>query len=136
MTYDIDDILYFQARARRLKLSHPPEFLGPPETLQAICNGIGGERSKLTPILTWAFAGYQTSAAIHDVRYHVGGTEADRKAADREFKNNLLVEWKYEWGFFRWFRPLARARRKQLLAAYAAVRLNGHKYFNFKEDEK
>lgn len=136
MTYDIDDILFFQARARRLKLSHPPEFREPPETLQAICNGIGGERSKLTPILTWAFARYQTSGAIHDVRYHAGGTEADRKAADREFKNNLLVEWKDEWGFFRWFRPLARAQRKQLLAAYAAVRLNGYKYFNFKEEEK
>jgi len=136
MTYDLDDIMFFQARAQRLKLSSPPEFRGPPETLLAICNGIGGERSKLTPILTWVFTRYQTSGAIHDVRYHVGGTEADRKAADLEFKSNLLAEWKDEWGFFRWFRPLARAQRAQLLAAYVAVRLNGHKYFNFKEDEK
>lgn len=133
MTYDTDDILFFQARAERLGLSRTEEFAGPPDILKSICNGIGGERSKLTPVLTWAYARYQTSGAIHDVRYHVGGTEAERKAADLEFKANLLIEWKDEWGFFRWFRPLARAQRKQLLAAYMAVRLNGYKYFNFKE---
>ena len=80
------EIMFFRAVAWSLKLAAPPEFFDwPIDTLQGICNGVGGEGSALTPALTWAYRNYQATAAIHDLRYHLGGSEADRERADREF---------------------------------------------------
>ena len=135
-TYNTEQILYFQARAESLKMSYPREFSEfAPETLAKICNGIGGEGSKLSPILSWIYAKFQTSGSIHDVRYGVGGNEDDRLIADHEFLENMLLEWADDWGWFRWFRPLARAERRQIQAAYLAVRSFGKSFFNKKAEK-
>ena len=135
-TYNTEQVLYFQAKAERLKMSCPPSFLDfEPDWLVTICNGIGGSGSKLSPILSWIYAKFQTSGSIHDVRYWIGGNEDDRLIADHEFLENMLKEWADYWGWFRWFRPLARAERGQIKAAYLAVRSFGKNFFNKEADK-
>lgn len=129
-TYNTEQILYFQARAERLKMSFPTKFMDfEPDWLITICNGVGGMGSRLSPLINWVYAKFQTSAAIHDVRYWIGGNEEDRLIADHEFLQNMLKEWADYWGWFRWLRPLARAERRQIQAAYLAVRSFGESYF-------
>jgi len=136
VTYKNEQILYFQARAESLKMSYPREFSEfAPETLAKICNGVGGNGSSLTPVINWMYAKYQTTASIHDVRYWIGGDEEDRSIADHEFLKNAYIEWADYWGWFRWFRPLARAERRQIQAAYLAVRNFGGQYFQLQQEE-
>jgi hypothetical protein len=133
--YTDTEILYFQARAKRLKMTCPDEFYRfDPATLAKICNGVGGDGSSLTPIINWVYAKYQTTAAIHDVDYWLGGDEEDRLAADKGFLANAYKEWADYWGWFRWFRPLAWAERRQIQAAYLAVRNFGARYFQHRQE--
>lgn len=127
-------LFMFQARAYALGLSAPPEFyLWPFDRLRRTCNGAGGEGSPLTPILTWAYRSYETSTAIHDVRYGIGGTEAEREAADRELLSNARREWRDVWGWLGYLRPAAWQERVKINAAYHTVRLCGAKYWTWKE---
>lgn len=124
------EIMFFRAVAWSLKLAAPPEFFDwPIDTLQGICNGVGGEGSALTPALTWAYRNYQATAAIHDLRYHLGGSEADRERADREFLSNARREWRDVWGWLGFVRPAALRERGQITLAYHAIRAGGKKYW-------
>ena len=60
---------------------------------------------------------------LHDLRYHVGGDELDRLAADLEFRDGMLAlvaagSW--------WLRAL---RRKRAEAYYLGVRMMGMSHF-------
>lgn len=129
------EIMFFRAVAWSLGLSAPQEFFDwPIDTLQKICNGVGGEGSWLTPVLTWVYANYQASTAIHDVDYHIGGSDADREQCDKRLLNNMLLEWADCHGWSRWFKKLAWRERGQITLAYHAIRAGGSKYWNTKCD--
>jgi len=133
--YTDTEILYFQARAKRLKMTCPEEFYRfGTDTLAKICNGVGGNGSSLTPIINWFYAKYQTTSAIHVVDYWIGGTEDDRERVDKGFLANAYKEWADYWGWFRWFRPLALAERRQIQTAYLAVRNFGARYFQHRPE--
>lgn len=86
--------------AKELGLSGA-ELLEDRERAVKVCNGIGAEWmpeiarkliSGLNPTLVLA-------ADIHDIRYHLGGLELDRKNADDEMLENgyKLAEARYGW---------------------------------------
>lgn len=135
--YTHNDILGFQCTAYSLGLSGPDAFFNLPyEVLATICNGVGAEGSMTEPILSLIFRHYKASASIHDVRYELGGDDVDRLYADKEFLNNMRLQWAEHWGLLRWFRPRARAERATLMAAYTAVRRCGSTHFNYRERER
>jgi hypothetical protein len=109
----------------------------PDEELAAICNGIGAQwMDKLSiggktfsDFLNDLWPNWVVCACIHDVRYHLGGTEAMRKAADEEFRDNCRRVIAAQYGAFdirRW-RGWWEAR-----AAFKVLRKFGEKAFNTK----
>lgn len=95
--YTSDDIQHFQAVAGQLKMSVPAAFwLTPVERLGEICNGVGGDGSRFTGVLTLIYHYYQTSAAIHDVDYHFA--PVSRQKADRRFLDNMVRHWHTAYG--------------------------------------
>lgn len=93
---------------------------------QSACNGIGAEWmwdnlrkliGKFNPTLA-------LPADIHDVRFEIGGDEADREAADREFLANarICADAKYAW-----WNPLRYRVRKQAGKFYLILRVFGGK---------
>ena len=90
------------------------------------CNGIGAEwmwdnlRDMLgafNPTLTLA-------ADIHDMRYEIGGNDADREFADDEFLENAIICADAE---YCWFNPLRYHVRKQARKFYFILRIAGGK---------
>ncbi len=75
--------------ARRLKLSGY-WLLRDTERAARECNGIGPEWAPawLRWIIDHLFPNLVVVADIHDIRYFIGGTEADRQRADAEFLAN------------------------------------------------
>jgi hypothetical protein len=101
------------------------ELLKDPRAQKA-CNGIGAEwmwdnlRDMLgafNPTLTLA-------ADIHDMRYEIGGNDADREFADDEFLENAIICADAE---YRWFNPLRYHVRKQARKFYFILRIAGGK---------
>lgn len=101
-----------------------------PDRAIRVCNGIGADWmpdvlreaiSTLNPTLVLA-------ADIHDIRYLLGGTEADRKAADDEMLANgiKLADWRY-----RWCDPRRYYVRKQIHKFHAILRVAGGAAFNY-----
>lgn len=84
-----------------------------------VLNGCGGKGSWLRPPSWLSFA----SCDQHDFNYWIGGDEAARALADRQFYDASLEDVR---GFCWWRRPLARVRA---LAYYIAVRLFGNPFF-------
>ncbi len=122
--YTAEEIKAKQAEAEKYRLSGA-ELLNDMELVQKHCNGIGAEW--MPEILRQAVSALNPSlriaADIHDIRYGIGGTEADRAAADAEFESNglrLTVR-------FRWYDPrrcLMRYRVRRyaiLLRTYGAL---------------
>ena len=66
------------------------------EELSEVCNGIGAQwldkisvkGMSLSDFLNNLWPNWVVCACIHDIRYHLGGTEAMRKAADEEMRDN------------------------------------------------
>lgn len=126
--YSISEIKKMQTQAKNLKLNVDTAFVKWSRgKLQKVCNGVGAEawphdlREKMNII----YADYQTAYADHDVRYTTHSVS--KRTADKIMLRNSLLLWKNKWGFWRFFRPLARAERVLLLAAYAAVKIGGEK---------
>lgn len=105
-------------RAEKLRLSGA--HLLHHKDAKTICNGIGPDwfppflrfiANTLCPTLVCV-------ALIHDMRYHLGGSQQERRAADAEFIANALIaaeakykffppaKWLTEWVAFRMFRAL------------------------------
>lgn len=112
----------------------------PDEQLREICNGIGAQwMDKLSiggktfsDFLNELWPNWVVCACIHDVRYWLGGTEAMRKAADKEFRDNCrkVVAAQYDLFDIRRWRGWWEAR-----AAYNVLRKFGGKAFNGKKAE-
>lgn len=121
-------IEYFQVRSRMLEMDAPDQFYSTPRReLLDICNGVGGEGSKLSDLLTEIYRGYQTSAAIHDTDYHFA--TRGKKRADKAFLENMRKEWAARWGMLRYVRPTSLHALLKINAAYRAVRAGGGKYY-------
>ena len=128
--YSLNEIEEKLATAKKLGLSGA-ELLEDRERAQRVCNGIGAEWmpeiarkliSSLNPTLVLA-------ADIHDIRYDIGGTEADRKDADDEMLENgyKLANWKY-----RWYNPLRYWVRRKMRQFYEILRAFGGLAWNYR----
>lgn len=102
---------------------------------QKACNGIGAEwmwdnlrelLGKFNPALVLA-------ADIHDVRYELGGSDADRKSADDEFLANALICADAE---YYWFNPFRYRARKQARKFYFILRVIGGKAWSEAQKKK
>lgn len=137
-TYTADDITRFRAKAFLLKFEVSTTYYSRPmEEMLEICNGVGGKGNFLNPVLNFVYSNFQASSTGHDEEYFVGGTGKDRLKADRRFKRNMLKEWKknYNW-FERLIRPKAKEGKLLIIAAYGALRMLGHNYFNYVTSEE
>lgn len=87
-------------------------------------------RRKLIPRYIYG-ADVNVCAYIHDYRYAVGGSEADRLQADTMFFGNMM-KWvenkKFPWGINAFIKYFA---RKIVYKYYSVVRLLGSSSFNF-----
>jgi len=102
--------------------------------LLKIWNGIGASGrwyNRFIPKQVWGW-NVELPSLPHDFAYWIGGTEADRRRADRDFLKNLLI----------WVRlhtnkqkhpTLLRMREIGCYKYYVAVRLGGKPAFNFKK---
>lgn len=90
--------------------------------IEVICNGCGGKGSLIQPPYAIFF---ETSCNHHDYKYWVGGTEDDRKYADKELLKMMLKDCQR----LSWFK---RVRYKPwCYLYYTAVRCGGSKYFHY-----
>ena len=85
-----------------------------------VCNGIGPEWFPpwLRLLINTLCPALILVAQIHDMRYHLGGSCSDRRAADAEFMANALIiaeakykyfmpaKWLIEWSALKMFRLL------------------------------
>lgn len=99
--YTDDEIRIKQLLARVAGLSGA-ELLDDTEAVRRDCNGIGAEwmPDRLRDLLGERYPELVVVADIHDRRYSEGGTEADRQAADAEFRANGLKMAKYVYRFY------------------------------------
>lgn len=115
--------------ARRLKLSGW-WLLRDADRAARICNGIGAAWFPwwLRRLLGWCFPRLVLAADIHDLRYELGGSEGERRAADAEFLANgyTIAEAFYPgWRF-----PLRLAAQWVVRRMYHALRLAGRSAWN------
>lgn len=107
-------------------LESMPGFMELPDEERAkICNGCGAAKSKFDFVPDTIYGLCICEACDrHDYAYHIGKTEADKIAADRQFLNNLLtiIDTKSAW-VLKW------PRRWRAMSYYSAVCDKGHKAF-------
>lgn len=91
-TYTADEITEKLKLARKLKLSGWWLFRDGERAAKS-CNGIGADwfPGWLRWIVNTMFPELVIIADIHDIRYELGGTPADRRKADAEFLANGYV---------------------------------------------
>ena len=129
--YSLNEIEEKIQLAKKLGLSGA-ELLEYRERAQRVCNGIGAEWmpdaarkliSGLNPTLVLA-------ADIHDLRYEIGGTEKERKAADDEMLENgcKLAEARYGW-----YNPLRYYVKWKMRKFYKILRAFGFLAWNYRE---
>lgn len=101
--YTDDEIRVKQLLARAAGLSGA-ELLNDTEAVRRDCNGIGAAwmPDATREWISTANPSLVVVADIHDRRYSEGGTEADRQAADAEFRANGMKMAKY---VYRWYDP-------------------------------
>lgn len=90
-----------------------------------ICNGCGAANSKFDFVPDTIYGLSITEACYrHDYAYHVGKTEADKKAADEQFLRNMLTIINTQsTSLLKW------PRRWRAMTYYSAVCDKGHKAF-------
>ena len=90
------DFTVLRSQAELYGLSGRELLDRPDGELAAVCNGIGAKWMDglsvcgvtFSDFLNRCWPNWVMCSAIHDVRYHLGGTEAMRQAADEEFRDN------------------------------------------------
>ena len=89
--YSLNEIEEKIALAKAAKLSGA-ELLLDHERACRVCNGIGADWMPdwLRALISKLFPTLVLAADIHDIRYELGGDEADRHAADVEMLDNGL----------------------------------------------
>jgi hypothetical protein len=111
---------YIEERRRR----YPLRFSRLSFAEQAvICTGCGGKGGFLNPPDFM----FTASCNHHDFNYWIGGKEADRKRADRQFLHAMYYDADGAWWFKRWF------FKSVAYTYYLAVRLNGWRFFHYGE---
>ena len=105
------------------------ELLRDVDTVVRQCNGVGASwmpdlmrraATELNPVM-------EVPAAIHDRRYSIGTTRADRQAADDEFLANCrtTIDAAYPW-----YRPARYIYRRRARRYYGYLRAFGSAAFN------
>lgn len=129
--YSLNEIEEKIQLATELNLSGA-ELLEDRERAMRVCNGIGAEWmpdsarkliSSLNPTLVLA-------ADIHDIRYEIGGTTEERKAADDEMLENgyKLADARYSW-----YNPLRYYVKWKMRKFYKILRAFGFLAWNYRE---
>lgn len=131
--YTIHEIMQKQQLARAAGLSGA-ELLENVAAVQRDCNGIGAAwmPNATREWISTANPSLVVVADIHDRRYSIGGTEADRQAADAEFRANgmKMAKYVYSWYDPRRYWVMWHVRKfATLLAGFGALA------FNYKEEE-
>lgn len=131
--YTINEIMQKQQLARAAGLSGA-ELLENVAAVQRDCNGIGAAwmPGATREWISTANPSLVVVADIHDRRYSEGGTEADRQAADAEFRANGMKMAKHVYRFYdpRRYWVMWQVRKfATLLAGFGALA------FNYQEEE-
>ena len=131
--YSDAEIREKQQLARAAGLSGA-ELLNDAAAVKRDCNGIGAAwmPDATREWISSANPSLVVVADIHDRRYSEGGTEADRQAADAEFRANGLKMAKYVYRFYdpRRYWVMWQVRKfAALLASFGALA------FNYREEE-
>lgn len=132
-TYTVDEIEQKRNLARKLKLSGWWLFRDGERAAQS-CNGIGADwfPAWLRWIINTLFPELVIIADIHDIRYDMGGTPADRRKADAEFLANGYIVAEAMYG--RLF-PVRRAAELTVRFMYRALRVAGRLAWDEKGDK-
>lgn len=111
------------------------ELLNDTEAVRRDCNGIGAEwmPDRWRDRLGERYPELVIIADIHDRRYSEGGTEADRQAADAEFRANGMKMAKYA---YRWYDPRRYWVMWQVRKFAALLASFGALAFSYREEEK
>ena len=122
-TYTADEITEKRNLARKLKLSGWWLFRDGERAAQS-CNGIGAEwfPAWLRWVINTMFPELVIIADIHDIRYDMGGTPADRRKADAEFLANGYIVAEAMYGKFF---PVRRLAELTVRLMYRALRVAG-----------
>ena len=130
--YTDDEIRAKQLLARAAGLSGA-ELLDDMTAVKRDCNGIGAAwmPDRLRDLLGERYPELVVVADIHDRRYSEGGTEADRQAADAEFRANGLKMAKYVYRFYDPRRYWVMWQVKKFSALLASF---GMLAFNYREE--
>lgn len=132
MIYQPEILDKYRQEAKRLGYGVPSDYYDADIMLLVkVCNGVGGQGSKINPILNFIYRKYQGVAAPHDWGYAKGGTELDKKMLDADFERNALIRWKVLYGSTRYINPFALWERNKIRLAYKFVSMFGFQYFNY-----
>lgn len=131
--YSDAEIRQKQQLARAAGLSGA-ELLDNMTAVKRDCNGIGAEwmPDATREWISTANPSLVVVADIHDRRYSEGGTEADRQAADAEFRANGMKMAKYA---YRWYDPRRYWVMWQVWKFSALLAGGGALAFNYREEE-
>lgn len=132
--YSDAEIREKQQLARAAGLSGA-ELLNDAAAVKRDCNGIGAAwmPDATREWISSANPSLVVVADIHDRRYSIGGTEADRKAADTEFRANGLKMAKH---VYSWYDPRRVWVMWQVKKFSALLASFGTLAFNYREEEK
>ena len=110
------------------------ELLDDAAAVRRDCNGIGAAwmPDATREWISTANPSLVVAADIHDRRYSIGGTEADRQAADAEFRANGLKMAKY---VYSWCDPRRYSVMWQVWKFSALLAGGGALAFNYREEE-
>lgn len=134
MAYTIEQAKHLYNLAWVLELSGV-ELLKDAELVMQQCNGIGAAWmpdimrracTELNPVM-------EIPAAIHDRRYSIGTTRADRQAADDEFLANCRIVIDHDYA---WWHPMRYVFRKRAKRFYGYLRAFGGIAFNTGANKK
>lgn len=130
--YTDEEIREKQLLARAVGLGGA-ELLNDAAVVKRDCNGIGAAwmPDRLRDLLGERYPELVVVADIHDRRYSEGGTEADRQAADAEFRANGLKMAKYVYRFYDPRRYWVMWQVKKFSALLASF---GTLAFNYREE--
>lgn len=131
--YTDEEIRQKTALARAAGLSGA-ELLNDATAVKRDCNGIGAAwmPDRLRDLLGERYPELVVVADIHDRRYSEGGTEADRQAADAEFRANGMKMAKY---VYSWYDPRRYWVMWQVWKFSALLAGGGALAFNYREEE-
>ena len=131
--YTDDEIRGKQLLARAAGLSGA-ELLDDAAAVKRDCNGIGAAwmPNATREWISTANPSLVVVADIHDRRYSIGGTEADREAADAEFRANGMKMARY---VYSWYDPRRVWVMWQVWKFSALLAGGGALAFNYREEE-